>query len=42
MEKPINCAHCDNDGCCRFYSNYDVMYKCSGNGDCEKYTEEEE
>ena len=40
MDKPINCIYCDNDGFCRVYSNSDVAWKCSGNGDCEKFKED--
>lgn len=37
----LDCAHCDNDGFCRVYSDCSVVWKCPGDADCEKYVEGE-
>ena len=38
----FNCAHCDEYGFCRVYSNYDADVMCPGNGDCDRYVEVED
>ena len=38
----FNCAHCNEYGFCRIYSDSDVDIPCPGNGDCDRYVEGED
>ena len=35
----FDCAHCDENGFCKLYSEYDLVWKCPGNADCGGYQE---
>ena len=35
----FDCEHCDEWGFCKKYSNYEVVWKCKEDADCDGYVE---